>query len=233
MAEVAIRQHAVAGATRDTMRILTRAGAATGLASMVVTTVGYMIHGDYPLDKSGAEIVKWAAASTGSSFTTGLYVEIFGFLLFLVFATWLWMAIRDGDDISRWLSTAGFAGAMILLGMLALDDGVWMALLNGARHGTAPETLFTVRDAAQRALEISYVFEGLFLLCIGYVLFRTRSFVRWLGVGAILLGIGCLVPPIALLVGLAADLWFVVLSIYLLVRPAALDGANRDALMAR
>src|SRR5437763_977816 len=90
MNEIAIGQRRSMQQTEVKVGTWTRPAAAVGVAGIVVSTIGYILHGDLPMGKSGAEIVKWATTTKQSTFTVGIYVEIVGYLLFLLFAAWLW-----------------------------------------------------------------------------------------------------------------------------------------------
>src|SRR5919205_3647997 len=150
MSEAAIMRKAEIQGGVQTTLLRTRAGAAAGLIGIVVSTIGYNLHGDFPMGKSGAEIVKWATTTNQTSFAVGIYVEIVGFLLFLLFAAWVGSLTREAEGGSGWLSPAAFAGAVLLVGLAALDNGLWVSLLNGARHGTGLQTLRTLRDGAEQ-----------------------------------------------------------------------------------
>ena len=205
----------------------TRTAAAVGVASIVISTIGYILHGDYPMGKGGVEIVKWATTTSQSTFVAGIYVEIIGYLLFLLFAGWLWAVTREAEGASGWISTSAFVGAVLLVGIAALDNGLWIALLDGARQGTNTQTLRTLRDGAEQIFAISFLFEALFMLLVGYLIVSTRVLPRWIGIPAIVIGVGLFVPPVAVIASLLFELWVLVVSIYLLVRPSAVAGVDR------
>lgn len=198
-----------------------RGGAATGVLSIIVATIGFVLHGNPPLGKSGPAIVTWAAGVDQTRFTTGIYVELVGYLLFLVFAAWLWSALRRPGDEAAWLSMAALVGAILSMGISAVADGFWLALLPGVHQGTAPQTLALVREAAEQTFDLSFLFGGLFTLLIGVVILRTRHLPTWSGATALILGVATLVPPIALPASLIWEVWVLVVSIYLLLRPVA------------
>ncbi len=213
------------------MGLWPRAGAAAGLLSIIVSTIGFLLHGDYPMGKNGAQIVTWAAGTSRNSFGTGIYVEVLGYLAFLLFAAWLWMVGRDRGGAREWFATSGFVAAVLLVGSAAMDNGLWSALLDGAQQGTNPQTLTVLRDGAQRVFEISYLFEALFLLLTGITLLMAPRASRWIGLSAVVLGIGLFVPvfAIAVFVSLIFELWVLVVSIYLLIRPFALGALDTPA----
>ncbi len=222
MNSVAMERNTSAREAAEPTHTWTRASAAAGLISIVVSTVGYAMHGDFPMGKNGTGLVTWAAGTNQSSFAAGVYVEVVGFLFFTMFAAWLWAASRDAEGGSGWLSTAGFIGAVLLVGIAAVDDGIWVALLHAGRNGTNPQTLVVIRDIAQQLSVVSYLFEALFPLLIGYVLFVTKVAPRWIGLSAVILGLAIIVPPTAFIADLLFELWVLVVSIYLLIRPGGI-----------
>ena len=196
-------------------------GAVTGVLSIVVATIGFVLHGNYPLGKNGTAIIAWAAGVDQTRFTTGIYIELVGYLLFLMFAAWLWSVLRRPEQGTAWLAMTALVAATLFIGISAVDDGLWVALLAGVHQGTPPPTLALLREAAEQTFDISFLFGGLFPLLIGVVILRTRRLPTWSGVTALLLGIGILVPPIALPSSLIWEVWVLVVSLYLLLRPVA------------
>jgi hypothetical protein len=199
----------------------TRVAAALGLLSIIVSFVGFVIHGYPAIGASGKEIAHWAITTDGQRFAIGIYVEALGLLLFLLFAAWLWSVARGAEDGSGWLAMAGFGAATLYVGIGIMDNGIWSSLLDGARHGTDPQTLASIRDIAEYIFHGTYLFVGLFLVCTGYVLFHSRALPRWVGATAAVIGLGLLVPPLGDFPSLLLWLWTVVVSLYLLARPSA------------
>jgi hypothetical protein len=199
----------------------TQRGAATGVLSVVVATIGYVLHGSLPMGKNGPAIMAWAAGVDQTRFTTGIYIELLGYLLFLVFAAWLWSVLRRPEQGTAWLAMTALVGATLSMGISALSDGLWLALLPGVHQGTPPQTLALLREAAEQIFDISFLFGALFTILVGVVVLRTRSLPAWIGVTALVLGVATLVPPIALPASLVWEVWIVVISVYLLVRPVA------------
>ena len=201
-------------------------GAATGVLSVAVATIGYVLHGSLPMGKDGPAIVAWAAGVDQTRFTTGIYIELVGYLLFLAFAAWLWSVLRRPEQGTAWLAMTALVGATLSMGISAVSDGLWLAILPGAHQGTAPQTLAIMREAAEQTFDISFIFGALFTILVGVIVLRTRSLPAWIGVTALILGVATLVPPIALPASLVWEVWIVVVSAYLLVRPAPVRGAT-------
>jgi hypothetical protein len=211
----------------DTTR--TRVAAALGLLSIILSFVGFVIHGYPAMGASGKAIVHWATTTDGQRFAFGIYVEALGYLLFLPFAAWLWSVARGAENGWGWLASAGFGAATLYVGISIMDNGIWSSLLDGARHGTDPQTLASIRDIAEYIFLSTYLFVGLFLVLTGYVLFRIRALPRWMGATAAVIGLGLLVPPLADFTSLLFWLWTVVVSLYLLARPSAVASVREPS----
>ncbi len=209
----------------------TRAAAAIGLLSVIVSVVGFLIHGYPAIGASGKEIAHWAATTNQQQFAIGIYVEALGILLFLVFAAWLWTVARDAEGGSGWLSTAGFSAAALHVGLSLVSNAIWWAVLDAGHRGTNPQTLAAVRDITQHAFDTSLLFGGVFFVLTGYVLLRTRALPRWVGVVTAVSGLMLLIPPVQIAGGLVW-VWPVVVGLYLLVRPSAVASAREPSATA-
>jgi hypothetical protein len=194
-----------------------RLAGAFGLVSVVVSFIGFSLHGYPVVGASGKEIQHWALTTNQQQFAIGIYIEAIGTLLFLPFAAWLWSVGRDAEGGSRWISTTAFAAAVLYVGSI-IDNGVWWAVFDAARRGTNPATLTAMQDIAQHIFDTSLLFVGLFFVTIGYVLFRTRALPRWVAAVTALCGIVLFVPPFQI-GGLLEWVWPALLGVYLLIRP--------------
>jgi hypothetical protein len=209
-----------------------RVAAALGLFSIILSFAGLIIHGYPAIGASGKEIADWATTTNQQQFTLGIYVEALGYLLFLPFAAWLWSVARDAEDGLGWLVAAGFGAATLYVGISIMDNGIWSSLLDGARRGTAPQTLASIRDIAQYIFHGTLLFGAMFFVLTGYVLFRARALPRWIGATATVIGLGLLVPPLADIAALLVWIWTVVVSLYLLARPGAVATAREPSAAA-
>jgi hypothetical protein len=189
------------------------------LLSVILSVIGFVIHGYPAMGASGKELARWATTTNQQQFTIGIYLEALGTMLFLPFAAWLWSVAREAEGGSGWLSTTAFGAAVLYVGSI-IDNGVWWALLDAGRRGTNPQTLAAIRDIAQHIFDTSLLFGGVFLFLIGYVLFNTRALPRWVGAVTAVLGLVLLIPPLQI-GGIIVWVWPVLLSLYLLIRPSA------------
>ncbi|CAN5806778.1 hypothetical protein BH18ACT11_BH18ACT11_13480 [soil metagenome] len=206
----------------------TRVAAALGLLSIILSYCGFAIHGYPAIGGSGNEIARWATTTNQQRFEIGIYIEALGLLLFLPFAAWLCAVARSAEDGSGWLTTAGFGAAALYVGISIVDNGVWSAVLNSAHHGADPQTLASIRDIAQYVFNGTHLFGGLFFVLAGYVLFRSRVLLRWVGAAAVVIGLGLLIPPAADISSLLFWVWTVLVSLYLLARPGVVTTTVRE-----
>jgi hypothetical protein len=193
--------------------------------SIVITTVGFVLHGTLPMAETGTDVAQWAAHTNDSTFSIGIYVELLGYLLFLIFGAWLWSIVHRRTNGLDWLAMAGLVAAALFIGASSIDDGIWLALLNSARTGTDSQALALVRDAGEQVFNVSFMFLGLFAILVGSVSWAAGSLPRWVGGAAVALGVGTLVPPLALIGSLLLEAWVLVLCLYVLVRP---ESARRE-----
>lgn len=198
----------------------TRLAGIFGLLSVLGMFAGLAIHGYPDIGASGRQIAHWATTTNQHQFAIGIYVEAVAILLFLGFAAWLRGVARDAEGGSGWLSTAGFSAAALYVGLALASNAVWWAVLDSGRRGTNPQTLAAVRDIAQHTFDASNLCLGMFLIIVGYGLFTTRALPRLAGGTAMLFGLGLMVPQTPQLALIPVFVWIVVVSIYLLVRPA-------------
>jgi hypothetical protein len=204
-----------------------RVAGAFGVLSVIVSIIGFLIHGYPAMGASGKELAHWAVTTDQQQFTIGIYIEALGTLLFLPFAAWLWAIARDGEGGSGWLSTTGFAAAIMYVGSI-IDNGIWWAVLDAGRHGASAGTLAAIRDIAQHVFDTSLLFDGVFFSLTGYVLFSTRALPRWVGAVMAALGLIMLIPPLPI-GGLVVWGLPVVLGLYLLIRPHVVGTVSQPA----
>jgi len=62
---------------------ISRIGAATGVVSVVVTFVGFGVHGALPTDTTAAAVETYVKSVSASQAGIGNYLELLGYLLFL------------------------------------------------------------------------------------------------------------------------------------------------------
>src|SRR5712691_5407355 len=91
---------------------VSRLGAATGVASVVVTFIGFGVHGSLPTDITADAVETYVKGVSAGQAGIGNYLELLGYLLFLAFATYLYVVGRaNGANSLHWMNVLGLAAA--------------------------------------------------------------------------------------------------------------------------
>jgi len=91
---------------------LSRFGAASGAVSVIVTFVGFGVHGGLPSDTTTAAIQSYVQGVNPRQTGAGNYLELLGYLFFLVFATYLYSVARAvGSERLHWLNVLAVTAA--------------------------------------------------------------------------------------------------------------------------
>src|SRR5438309_9602203 len=84
---------------------ISRIGAATGVVSVVVTFVGFGVHGALPTDTTAAAVETYVKSVSASQAGIGNYLELLGYLLVLAFAAYIYAVGRAGGTNSlHWVN---------------------------------------------------------------------------------------------------------------------------------
>ena len=205
--------------------LLTRIGALTGAAYVVLAILANDVLGKHPPDSSASahEIGMWFRTHPATTRTwTMAFLELFALLCFPVFVTVLAWTLRRADR--SWLPGIvlgfGWLSAAIKIGSAApIFALVWRAD-NGLSDGLAAALV----DMNGAAFILTWALDAFLLAAAGGVILRTRCLPRWLGWWALVTAPLLLVnvplaisgPPLFLL----ALIWIVATSITLAVRGA-------------
>ena len=179
-------------------------GPASGILFVVLSLLGLVIHG-YP-SGNGAQVQRWIAATSPTSFAIGIWVEAVGYLLLLPFASWLVRNVRR-PGAPDWMGDVALGAAVLCAGSAILVNGIWTGLVDAGRAGVDTGVLVGIDKVANDAFQASYLFYGLFILAVGGVAVIARSLPPWLAWSAILIGIAGLIPPLSLVASLALLVW--------------------------
>src|SRR5438270_12083990 len=100
---------------------ISRIGAATGVVSVVVTFVGFGVHGALPTDTTADAVETYVKGVSASQAGIGNYLELLGYLLFLAFAAYLYAVGRVGVTNSlHWLNVLGLAAGITYIAVSAV-----------------------------------------------------------------------------------------------------------------
>ncbi len=104
---------------------ISRIGAATGVVSVVVTFIGFGVHGALPTDTTADAVETYVKGVSASQAGIGNYLELLGYLLFLAFAAYLYAVGRAGGTNSlHWLNVLG-SFEIAALFLLAVGILLW------------------------------------------------------------------------------------------------------------
>lgn len=215
-------------------RVLSRIGAAAGVASFVVTFVGFGVHGGLPSDITAAAIQSYTQGVSAGQTGLGNYLELLGYLLFLAFATYLYAVARAvSPDRLHWLNVLGFAAATTYVAVSAAAIGGQQVIVELVKAGGDAKTSLGFYILDNETFTMSFEIAALFAVALGSVLLTGGSALRVIGWAAIaaaavlfisgMIGTISIKSPINQVGLLLFELWVVAASIYFLVRPPRLS----------
>jgi Domain of unknown function (DUF4386) len=201
-----------------------------GILGWILVFVGLSIHG-YPEEAaSGQELVRWTAATDANRFAIGMYVELTGFLLELIFFAWLCEGLRRKKAMG-WLVALGFGAILLWVGIILVDIAFWKAMLDAGKRGLEPQALAGLRDVAQETYYVTTLILGVGMLALGWVALLTHALPAWLGWAGLVIGLGMTIPDVT--IGQDAEtlfaLWVIAAAAMFLVRSDAARWFHREA----
>lgn len=211
-----------------TARNLSRAGALAGVLFVIVTFIGM---GLVKLPTTASGVRGYVASASASQTGIGNFVELFGSLLFLVFAAFLYNTVREADAARRsWPALAALVGAAVYVAVTAVAIAAQQAIVEWGKTGADANTTLGFYIFDEKSYTLSSQFGALFLAGIGVALLGGRGPLRLLAITAlavaIVLFVGGLVSaaspgnPLAIIGFLLFLLWTLVAGVYLIIRPS-------------
>jgi len=219
-----------------TERGVSRVGAASGVLSFVVTFVGFGVHGGLPSDTTSAAVQSYVNGVNAGQAGAGNYLELLGYLLFLVFAAYLYAVARAvGAERLHWLNVLAVTAATTYVAVSAVAIAAQQVMVESSQAGIDAKTLLNVYILDSEAFTMSFEILALFAIAIGAVIVAGALAMRVIGGGAILVGavlfVTGLIGTISILssiaqIGLLAfEVWMVAVSIFFMVRPPLISRA--------
>jgi len=220
-------------------RVLSRIGAAAGVASFVVTFVGFGVHKGLPSDITAAAVQSYAQSVSAGQAGLGNYLELLGYLLFLAFATYLYAVARAvSPDRLHWLNVLGFAAATTYVAVSAAAIAGQQVLVELVKAGGDAKTALGFYVLDNVAFTMSFEIAALFAVALGAVLVAGGSALRVIGWAAIAVAVVLFVSgmtgtisiksPVNQVGLLLFELWLLAASVYCLIRPPRLSHAAPD-----
>jgi len=216
--------------------VLSRIGAAAGVASFVVIFIGFGVHKGLPSDITAAAVQSYAQGVSAGQAGLGNYLELLGYLLFLAFATYLYAVARavSPNDL-HWLNVLGFAAATTYVAVSAAAIGGQQVLVELVKAGGDAKTSLGFYILDNETFTMSFEIAALFAVALGSVLLTGGSALRVIGWAAIaaaavlfvsgMIGTISIKSPINQVGLLLFEFWVVAASVYFLVRPPRLSRA--------
>ncbi len=212
-----------------TGRIWDRIGALSGILSPILQQIGFMlIAGALPLIQgpdypSKEALTGKVGVAAGSGAYLGLFLELIGSLLFILFSTRLWATLRRAEGDPAWLSATALGAALVTaaagLGAMAGEE----ALVTRAGHGLEVQEAMALIDANRAFFGLFPMFAALFLGATAAVALQTRALPRWLGWGSAVTAAALIVAVPARTAGLRfAFAGFILFILWLLAAGGAL-----------
>jgi len=210
---------------------LSRLGAGAGALSVIATFVGFGIHGGLPGSATAEAVRTYVDGVSAGQTGIGNYIELLGYVLFLVFASFLYAVTRAANpDRLDWIPVLGLVAAAAYVAVSAVAVAEQQTLVEWAKAGADPKTVLGALILDDDTFTLSFELAAVFLTATGVALFKAGRLLRLLGIGAI--GIALIVFA-AGMVGTASiesgipqagfllfTLWTIVASVYLVIRPS-------------
>jgi hypothetical protein len=209
---------------------MARVGALVGVLSVVVTFIGSGVHGGLPNAATESDVRGYIASANSVQTGIGNFVELLGFLLFLVFAAFLYSTVRDFDRARpSWPAIAALAGAVGYVAVTAVGIAAQQAIVEWGKAGADAKTTLGLYIFDSDSFPLSFEFGALFLAGIGVALLGAVGLLRLLAFGALAVAIILFVSG---LIGAASPgsglsqigfllflLWTLIAGVYLVIRP--------------
>lgn len=171
------------------MKLSDRLAAACGAATVILVIVGGDVLGTPPgpqtTHPSGAQDLDnltWIADNPSAQ--VGVALELLGFVLMIVFISYLATRFRDAG----WLATAALAGGLIEVA-IKLGSGAPMLAAYMLRDEISPETARVLIDMNGAAFVLTWLPLGLFVACAAGAGMSVGALGRTLGWGGVVVGV--------------------------------------------
>jgi hypothetical protein len=180
-----------------TKTTLSRVGALAGILSVIVTFVGFGVHGGLPSDTTSAAVGSYVGSVSQGQAGLGNFLELLGYVLFLVFAAFLYAVARTlSPDRMDWLAVLALAAAGAYVAVSAVEIGAQLTVVEWAKAGADPESVLGIYVLDSATFPLSFELGAAFLGGVAAALLVAGR-LRWLGwltalAGALLLVAGLL-----------------------------------------
>jgi hypothetical protein len=199
--------------------IWSRVGPVTGILFFGLVFTGLFVHGYPDIRPTDAQLGKWLASVDLNRFSLGIYIEAVGYALFLPFAAWLYVHLKQGRPGASWPAVAMLAAAAAWVILTLPINELYVGMLEQARRGLDIRVAQTVVSINQAWFEMTSVLLALTLLAAGVSILRGAAMSRWAGWAAVAVGLTLFLPATNFLQPVGY-LWFLAVAGYYTFRPS-------------
>lgn len=211
-------------------RSLSRIGGAAGILSVVVIFVGFGLHGGLPSAAAADAVRTYVDGVSASQTGIGNYIELFGYVLFLTFAAFIYTVARAANpDRLNWLAVLGLVAAGAYVAVSAVAIAGQQVMVEWTKAGADSKTVLGIFILDDDAFTLSFELAALFLAAVGMAFLNTGRQLRLMGIAAIviavimfasgLIGTASIESGISQIGFLLFALWTLVVGGYVLIRP--------------
>ena len=216
---------------------ISRIGASAGIFSVIVTFVGFGVHGGLPSADTADAVRSYVDGVSASQAGIGNYIELLGYVLFLVFATFLYAVARAANpDRLNWLAVLGLVAAGTYVAVSAVAIAGQQVMVEWTKAGVDAKTVLGIYILDSDAFTLSFELAALFLTAVGVAFRAAGRLLRLLGVAAIVIAVivfvSGLIGTMSIENGISQVgfllfiLWTLAAGIYLLIRPPNIGRAE-------
>lgn len=203
----------------------------------MITFVGFGVHGGLPSGTTPAAIESYVNGVSAAQTGVGNYLELLGYVLFLAFATYLYVVARaTGADLFHWINVLSFAAATTYVAVSAIAIAGQQVIVESSKAGIDPKIALDFYILDSVAFTMSFEILAMFAIALGFILTIGALPLRAIGVGAIVAGVILLITGLIGTVSIRTsvaqvglllfELWVVVVSVYFVVKPARISRSD-------
>ncbi len=169
-------------------RWLRRLGAVAGAVYVMLAVVGNEVlagGGEAPSVNAPAREIRdhLVANPATAKFWSGIYVEVFGLLLFIVFVSVLHSVFRraEGEQSSGFLSTTVLGAGLVSVAVKMASIPAAASAAYRAQDGLEPALAAALIDINNFSFTLTWALQALLLGATAVIVLRTGVLARWLG----------------------------------------------------
>jgi hypothetical protein len=153
-----------------------------GLVAVALLIGSFPFTGATPEPGASADDVAEYVSRSSAQTWTGIYLELLGLALLVVFAGRIWAILREAEGAGGWIATTGFGAALAALTVLLLGDATIMgAAFKAGREGVDPGVVGAMYTMQWYADLVFGAINAVFFAAAAVLVLRRGALPRWLG----------------------------------------------------